>query len=103
MTATAKNVTPPSMKCSERYRLESICDEALVEAVKVFQVQFIVCIGKYVEKRAKVIFKGFNQWNINIGSITHPSPINPEANKVDWVDTATRQLQEMNVIKLILE
>ena len=103
MTAAGKNVTPASLKISERKRLESICDEALLEVVKVLHIQFIVCIGKYVEKRAKTALEEFIQWNISIGSITHPSPINPKSNKGDWIDIATRQLHDMNVIKLILE
>lgn len=98
MMSSAKNVTPPTLKCSERTRLESICDSALLEVIELLEVKIVVCVGKYVERRVKAVLKDFEKWKIQVGAITHPSPINPNANKGDWVAMATQQLQELNVI-----
>ena len=102
MTASGKNVTPPSLKVRERKQLESICDKSLTDVILLLNVQYIVCVGKYVETRAKLIAKNFTNWEIQIGSITHPSPINPAANKGDWVAIATQQLREMNVLPVMI-
>ena len=61
-----------------------------------------MCIGKYVERRTQLALQDFKKWKISIGSITHPSPINPAANKGDWIAIATQQLQEMNIVPIIV-
>ena len=65
-------------------------------------VETVVCIGKYVERRTQLALQDFKKWKISIGSITHPSPINPAANKGDWIAIATQQLQEMNIVPIIV-
>lgn len=58
MGESGKNITPPSLRVRERRQLEGVCDRALLETVEVLGVKWIVCIGKYVEVRArKVIMK----------------------------------------------
>jgi single-strand selective monofunctional uracil DNA glycosylase len=99
MTVSARNVTPPSLKCIEKLKLESVCDKALFDVVELLQVRIIVCIGKYVEKRCKTIFKEHS--HLNIFSIIHPSPINPLSNKGNWIEIATKQLHDMNIIDIM--
>lgn len=98
MTSTGRNVTPPSLKSSVKTKLQLICDTSLIEAIDVLQVNTIVCVGKYVQERATKVAKDFTKWKIQIGSITHPSPINPSANKGDWIEIATEQLKSLQVV-----
>lgn len=101
MTISGKNVTPPTLKRPERERLELISDSALLEVIQLLQVKYIVTVGKYVEQRCKCILKDFNQWQVEVGSITHPSPINPAANKGDWIAMATEQLKDMRILSIL--
>lgn len=103
MTSSARNVTPPSLKRAERMGLELICDKGLVDIISLLHVETVVCIGKYVERRAQLALQDFKKWEISIGSITHPSPINPASNKGDWIAIATQQLQEMNIVPIIVK
>lgn len=100
MTTSGKNVTPPSMKVSGRDQLQAACDSALLEVVELLQVQWVVGVGKYAEQRAKKAVKEFHQWQVAIGSIAHPSPINPAANR-GWGTLASRQLAELGVLELV--
>ena len=101
MALTGKNVTPPSMKKPQREQLESVCDRALVEVVQLYHVEWIIGVGKYVEERAKIALKSFSGWPVNVNSMTHPSPINPAANKGNWAELVTQQLKDIGVLSII--
>ena len=99
MTASGKNVTPPSMKLSCKDQLEAACDSSLLQVLELLQIEWVVGVGKYAEQRAKKAVKLY-QSQVAIGSIAHPSPINPAANR-GWSALASRQLAELGVLDLI--
>ena len=96
MTESGKNVTPSSLKVAQKEPLQSLCDRSLVEVVTALKVEVVVGVGGYARERGKRALKDFTQWNVEVKMITHPSPINPAANK-DWISLATGQLEEMGV------
>lgn len=57
MTKTGKNVTPPSLKVAEKSQLQAICDGALLEVIRLLEVEWVVGVGKYVADRAKAALK----------------------------------------------
>ncbi len=57
MNKTGRNITPPSLKVDERAQLLSICDEALLEVIKLFGVKWVVGVGKFGADRAKAALK----------------------------------------------
>ena len=57
MGESGKNITPPSLRVRERRPLEEVCDRALCEAVELLGVEWVVCVGRYVERRAKKVIK----------------------------------------------
>ena len=101
LSASGKNMTPPSLKKHQRDQLQDICDRSLVDIVELLQVNYIIGVGKYAEQRARYALKDFHKWKLGIFSITHPSPINPAANKGNWDINVTEQLKEMGVVNLI--
>lgn len=99
MGSTGKNITPPELKISERNALQDICDHYLQLAVELLEVEWLIAVGKYAEKRAEKALRNFER-KVHIASITHPSPINPAANK-DWKGLATSQLAALGLLSVI--
>ena len=116
MMESGKNVTPPTLKKAEREALEMMCDQALVDVVDLLEVEWVIGVGKYAEKRAAIalgtVCKRRRKKNdvredlkerrreVRVCSITHPSPINPLASK-DWTSLAISQLTELGVLEVI--
>lgn len=59
----------------------------------------MIGIGRYAERRASIALKG-GQSKVIVGGVTHPSPINPKANK-NWRGIAIQQLTELGVLEMI--
>ena len=60
----------------------------------------MIGIGRYAERRASIALKGDRSTKVIVGGITHPSPINPKANK-NWRSIAIQQLTELGVLEMI--
>ena len=99
MGSTGKNITPPDLKTSERNALQEVCDRYLLLAVELLGVEWVVGVGKYAETRAKKALRGC-EGRVGVVSITHPSPINPAANK-DWKGLATSQLDNLGLLHIV--
>jgi len=88
MGETGRNVTPDKLSAEERPGLFAVCDDALARTVVALQPRLVVGIGRFAEKRARLALGS----EIEIGSITHPSPASPAANR-DWAGTVDEQLR----------
>ncbi|XP_031568640.1 single-strand selective monofunctional uracil DNA glycosylase-like [Actinia tenebrosa] len=97
MTVTGKNITPNNIPANQRKELFKFCDQALIDAVDLLGVEFVVCIGKFVEGRCKILFK---EHEVKICSLMHPSPANPRAN-ASWEKIALEQLERCGVMTYI--
>nr|CAD7589860.1 unnamed protein product [Timema genevievae] len=80
----------------ERKLMNQICDEALCKIITLLQVQMIIGLGKFAEKRASLAIKEYQLDNIQVVSIPHPSPRNFMVK--DWSQEATLQLIRLQVI-----
>lgn len=100
MGITGKNITPVDMKAKERNEILDICDEALLEIVKLLKVKVIVGIGRYAENRAKKILveNGISE-DVLVFFLSHPSPASASSNKVGWETIAREQLVKNDLIK----
>lgn len=88
-----RNVTPDKLPAAEREPLFAACDEALRETIALLAPRYVVGIGVFAEKRAREALRGFDG---RIGTILHPSPASPRANR-DWAGTVDGQLAEMGI------
>ncbi|MCP2507679.1 MAG: hypothetical protein NLN64_05255 [Candidatus Thalassarchaeaceae archaeon] len=80
----ATNVTPDKISGSTVKKLIERCDQHLREVIEIMDIEEVVGIGKYSERRAKNALEGLD---IIIKSCWHPSPASPLANKnkgADW-------------------
>ena len=85
---TLRNITPDKINPSEREKLCQLCDYAFIEAVNILNPDYVVGVGSFAFKRAKI---SLIAQKINIIKILHPSPANPQANK-NWAEKTTAQL-----------
>lgn len=91
---SGRNRTPDQLPATERMALYAACDPALRAAVEALQPRALVGIGRFATDRAAAATTGLE---IPIGSMLHPSPANPGANR-DWEATVERQLGELGLL-----
>ena len=70
-----------------------MCDDHLRVLVTALRPHWLVGIGDFAEKRARLALNGAE---VNCGRILHPSPASPAANR-GWAGAATKQLQALGV------
>nr|XP_039266580.1 single-strand selective monofunctional uracil DNA glycosylase-like [Styela clava] len=103
MTKSGKNIIPAALPATERRNLEAICDEALLQCIRVIRAQIIVAIGKYAADRVTCVLQSAGDESaasIRIVRILHPSPASPQANR-GWEEVVTQQLQESGIIQYL--
>ena len=91
MEDSGRNRTPDKLPRPERERLFAACDRYLRRLVEVMEPAFVIGVGKFAEERALAALAGLP---VQIGTIPHPSPANPAANRgwLPLVDEALRPL-----------
>ena len=95
MEEGGRNRTPDKLLVTERKALEAVCDDALAKYVDYFQPTMILGVGKFAEKRAKIVL-GDDRDAPRIESIPHPSPASPAANR-GWAALVDKRLKELGI------
>lgn len=90
---SGRNRTPDHLPANEREPLFDLCDRALGRLVDLLAIESVVGIGSFAERRAREALIGRP---IRVGSILHPSPASPIANR-GWAERAERQLRELGI------
>ena len=85
--ATGRNRTPDKLPAGEQAPLFAACDEALRKIVAALEPRHVIGVGAFAEKRARLALGT----SVEIGTILHPSPASPLANR-GWSGTAEKQL-----------
>ena len=80
----ATNITPDKITGPTTKALLERCDEHLREVVDIMQIEQVIGVGRYSEKRALNALSGID---ISVTTCWHPSPASPLANRnkgEDW-------------------
>jgi single-strand selective monofunctional uracil DNA glycosylase len=93
MEASARNLTPDKLPQGEQQALFAACDQALCAMVAILCPRFVVGVGVFAAERARRALDGTG---VTVGSILHPSPASPMANR-GWVAQARRQLADLGI------
>jgi single-strand selective monofunctional uracil DNA glycosylase len=93
MEEGGRNRTPDKLAPDERQALFAACDEALREVAQTLKPRLVVGVGAFAEGRAREALAGLP---IAVGTILHPSPASPLANK-DWPGQVERQLKALGI------
>jgi len=84
---------PDKLSAGAVSSLHAACDQHLRRVIEVLQPEWLVGIGGFAERRAKLLFASSP---LRLGKILHPSPASPAANR-DWAGQVARQLQSLGV------
>ena len=93
MEESGRNRTPDKLPARERDPLFALCDGALRKVVAALEPQRVLGVGGFAERRAREALEGTG---MSIGTILHPSPASPAANR-GWSDQAEAQLARLGV------
>jgi single-strand selective monofunctional uracil DNA glycosylase len=93
MESSGANRTPDKLPAAEQQEVFRACDDALRAIVRELTPQLVIGVGGFAERRARLALASEN---IKIGTILHPSPASPLANR-GWAATVERQLAELGV------
>jgi len=93
MEESGKNRTPDKLPLAERTPLYAACDRALAGMIDVLAPRLVIGIGAFALERAQLALP---DRPITFGTILHPSPASPLANK-GWADKAEAQLRAMGL------
>jgi single-strand selective monofunctional uracil DNA glycosylase len=97
MEESGRNRTPDKLPAAEKEPLFEVCDRALARAVEHLSPQLAVGVGRFAESRLReVLGEPGEDGNPEIGTILHPSPASPAANR-GWAEQAEAQLRELGV------
>ena len=89
-----RNLTPDKLAKAEREKIGKLCDVALAEFIDFYKPETVLGVGGF----AKACFERVvTNPKIQIGSILHPSPASPAANR-GWEEQVVKQLQAMGII-----
>jgi len=93
MTESGKNHTPDKLPAAERAALYAPCDAALRALVAELAPQHVIGVGAFARERAR---EALADSPAKIGSIPHPSPASPAANR-GWAKLAETALAELGI------
>jgi single-strand selective monofunctional uracil DNA glycosylase len=93
MEESGKNRTPDKLPASERDPLFAACDQALRASIEALSPRWVIGVGKFAEKRAAQVLEGMD---VSIGTILHPSPASPIANR-GWAPQVEKQLKALGL------
>ena len=88
-----RNRTPDKLTRAERDELYGYCDKALRDSILALQPKFAIGIGKFAEAR---INSAAGDLDLVIGSVLHPSPASPMANR-GWAPQMDAGLEKLGV------
>jgi single-strand selective monofunctional uracil DNA glycosylase len=87
------NLTPDRLRAADAGPLFAACDRALRRTIEYLQPRHVVGVGHFASQRARVALNGLD---VRIGSMTHPSPANPKANR-GWEALISEELRAMGI------
>jgi single-strand selective monofunctional uracil DNA glycosylase len=93
LESTGRNRTPDKLPGAEQDPLFAACDQALRRIVEALEPAHVIGVGAFAEKRARL---ALSDAGVSIGTILHPSPASPLANR-DWAGTAEKQLRSCGI------
>jgi single-strand selective monofunctional uracil DNA glycosylase len=89
LEASGRNRTPDRLPAAERDALHVACDRHLRALCDVLSPEWVIGVGRFAAGRAECALAGMG---VRVGTILHPSPASPTANR-GWAEQAAQQLE----------
>lgn len=98
MNESGANITPDKLPKNKRIEVEQICDNHLAKLILILEPDVLIGVGAYALKKLEKIITHLPAKNYTTGTILHPSPASPIANKL-WPQRPLEQLKELGIIE----
>ena len=98
LEASGRNRTPEQLPARELAPVAAACDAYLRAAIGLLAPEWAIGVGGFAERRLRTALAGERFGGVRIGSVLHPSPASPAANR-GWAAQAERQLAELGVLR----
>jgi single-strand selective monofunctional uracil DNA glycosylase len=95
LQTSGKNHTPDMLPSAELAPVYKACDEHLAQVIQILAPTHAVGIGAFAMKRLQTVLG--KQSPIAVGTILHPSPASPMANR-GWAEQARQQLTAQGLV-----
>ena len=102
MENSARNRTPDKLPAAEAIPLFAACDRRLERLVDLYRPEWVIGVGGFARKKLDALFgpkaprEAFRHGSVRIGTVLHPSPASPAANR-GWAAAAERQLLDQGI------
>jgi single-strand selective monofunctional uracil DNA glycosylase len=102
MEEGGRNRTPDKLPPAERDPLLRHCDRALIGVITALRPRWVIGVGGFAERRLRGVLEGREPAEFGleamprIGTILHPSPASPMANR-GWAPQIERQFAAMGI------
>lgn len=93
MEEGGRNLTPDKLTPNVRTPLFAACDKALLSTVEELRPEWVLGVGAFAQKQA---VRALASLDVRIGTILHPSPASPRANR-GWAAEVSKQFEEMGI------
>ena len=96
MEESSRNLTPDKIPAAQAQAMFEACDHHLRQAIEILKPDWAIGVGGFALKRLQAVLG--KDSGIRTGTILHPSPASPAANK-GWAEKAESQLLELGIWK----
>lgn len=102
MEESARNRTPDKLPAAETAPLFAACDERLRRLVEIYEPEWVVGVGGFARQKLEALFgpkaqpPGAALGALKIGTVLHPSPASPAANR-GWEAAAEQQFRAQKI------
>ena len=93
MEESSRNLTPDKIPSGQAKKMFAACDQHLKAALEILQPDWAIGVGGFALKRIQAVI---DPGTFATGTILHPSPASPAANR-GWAEKATSQLRELKI------
>ncbi len=97
MSDTGSNVTPDKLPSVVQSRIDELCLAHLESMIRVMEPEILVGVGAYATNKLKDVAASMPERSFTIGTLLHPSPASPVANKF-WPQRPMEQLRELGIL-----
>ena len=92
MSESGANIPPTQLPKAQAEQIDAACQAHLVRLIDALQPRCLIGVGAYALKQLELAATAFPDRSFTLGSIVHPSPASPVANKC-WPDKPREQIR----------
>lgn len=90
MSESGANITPDKLPREQQAAVDAACQRHLVRLLEILQPKLLVGVGKYAMEQLATAAQQLPERTFTLGTILHPSPASPIANKC-WPEKPREQ------------